>query len=141
MRADAEIDEGLRVLDGVAGHLLLAGGLLVDQLHLERLAALGEKRLRFVARPHLPLVRQIFCRELLHLLLNLLEILRHERPLDHEVVEEALVGGRADAALRAGKQAGDGGGQQVGGAVTEQRQRFRASVGDDAERRVFVDGI
>jgi hypothetical protein len=32
------------------------------------------------------------------------EILRHERTIDDEVVEEAFVGGRTDSALRAGKQ-------------------------------------
>ena len=101
MRADAEVDEGLLVLDRVAGDLRLAFGLLVDQLHLERLAALREERLGFFARPHLALVGKILRRQLLHLLLDGLEVLGHERPLDDEVVEEAFVGRRSDAALRA----------------------------------------
>ena len=44
VRADAEVDEGLAVLDRVAGDLGLAFGLLVDQLHLQRLAARAEER-------------------------------------------------------------------------------------------------
>src|SRR5688572_31097701 len=44
VRADAEVDERVAVLDGVAGDLGLAGRLLVDQLHLQRLAAAVEDR-------------------------------------------------------------------------------------------------
>jgi hypothetical protein len=52
-----------------------------------------------LARPQLALVGQVLLRELAHLRLDALEVLGHERPLDDEVVEEALVGGRPDAAL------------------------------------------
>src|SRR5205823_12706362 len=43
MRPDAEIDERLRIFDRVAGHVLLTGGLLLDQLNLERLSSLREE--------------------------------------------------------------------------------------------------
>ena len=138
VRPDAEIDEGVLVLDRVAGDFALALGLLVDQLHLERLAALREERLGLFARPHLALVDAdpaaassfIFCS-------IALEILGHERPRDDEVVEEPFVGRRADAALHAWKQVRDGGRQQMRRAVTVERQRFRAAVGHDADRRVL----
>src|SRR5258706_832862 len=52
-REDRRPDRSLLVLDRVAGDFGLAFGLLVDQLHLQRLAALREERLRLLARPHL----------------------------------------------------------------------------------------
>ena len=45
VRTDAEVDKRLLVLDRVAGDVRLAFGLLLDQLHLERLAAPAKKRL------------------------------------------------------------------------------------------------
>ena len=56
VRADAEIDEQVAILDRVDGHVLLAVRLLLDELHLQRLAALAEERDRLLARPHLALV-------------------------------------------------------------------------------------
>src|SRR5438309_3390 len=50
VRADTEVDEGFWILDRVAGHLGLAFGLLLDQLYLQRLAALREERLGLLAR-------------------------------------------------------------------------------------------
>ncbi len=116
-----------RILDRVAGDLRLAGGLLFDQLDLQRLTVFGEEAHRFVARPHLPLVRQVLRGELLHLLFDRLEILRHERPVDDEVVEEPVLGRGTDPALRARKQIGDRGGEQVGGAVTVDVQGLGAA--------------
>ena len=48
-----------------------------------------------------------------------LEVLRDERPIDDEVVEEAFVGRRADAALRAGKEIRHGRRHQVRRAVAQ----------------------
>ena len=56
---DAEIDERIAILDRVDGDVLLAGRLLLDQLDLQRLAALAEERDGLVARPHLALVDEI----------------------------------------------------------------------------------
>ncbi len=124
--ADAEIDERVAVLDGVAGDLGLPGGLLFDELNLQRLAVGREELRGLLARPHLPLVRQILRGQLLHLLLDRLEVLRHERPVDDEVVEEPLVGRRTDPALRAWKEVRDGGGHEVCRAVPVQRERLGA---------------
>ena len=51
VRTDAEIEERVLVLDGVDRHVRLAGRLLLDQLHLERLAAPGEEVDGFLPRP------------------------------------------------------------------------------------------
>ena len=48
MRTDAEVDEGLAILDRVAGDLGLTLGLLLNQLDLQRLAALREEVDRFL---------------------------------------------------------------------------------------------
>src|SRR5205085_2069 len=141
MRADAEVDERLLVLDRVAGDVLLAFRLLLYQLHLQRLGAVGEERLRLFARPHLPLVGKVLLRELAHLVLDAIEIFGDERPIDDEVVEEAFVGGRSDAALRAGKKIRHRGGHQVRGAVTQQRQRLGALVRNVADRGVLLEWI
>ena len=125
VRTDAEVDERLLVLDRVAGDRVLTFCLLLDQLHLQRLAAAAEEPLRFLARPHLPLVRQILLRELAHLLLDQLEVLGHERPRDDEVVEEPFVGGRADPALRTRKEIGDRGGEQMRRAVAIEMAALR----------------
>ena len=140
VRPDAEVDERVLVLDGVAGDVPLAFGLFLDQLHLQRLAARGEERLGFLARPELAFVHQILARQLVHLLLDRLEILRHERTRDDEVVEEAFVGCRTDAALRAGEQVRDRRRQQMRGAVAGEQQRFRTPIGDDPHVGVRSSG-
>ncbi len=140
VRPDAEVDEGVLVLDGVAGHLGLAFGLLVDQLHLQRLAALREKCLRVLTRPHLALIDEILLRQLLHLLLDRVEVLRDERTIDHEVVEKAFVGGGTDPALRVRKEIDHRRREQMRRAVAVERQRFGAPVGHDAHRGVLPDG-
>ena len=140
MRADAEIDEGLAVLDRVDRDVRLAGGLLLDQLDLERLTALGEEVDRLLARPQLTLVGQVLRRQRLHLLLDGLEILGHERARDDEVVEEAVVGRRSNAALGPGIQVGDGCRQQVRGAVAVDVQRLRAPVRQQFDARVLAEG-
>jgi hypothetical protein len=141
VRADAEIDERIAILDRVDRHLFLAGRLLFDELHLQRLAALAEKGDGFVPRPHLTLVHEIALGNLAHALLDLLEVFRHERPIDDEVVEEAFVSGRTDAALHVRKELRDRGGEQVSGAVPIHRERFRIFRGQDPHSGIFVERI
>ena len=113
VRADAEIQERVLVLDRVDGHFGLACRLLLDQLHLERLAALREEVDRLLPRPYLPLVDVVLRRELLHLRFDRLEVFRHERTFDDEVVVEAVIDRRTDAALHFRKKRRHRGGQQV----------------------------
>src|SRR2546426_4474745 len=67
---DAEVDERLLVLDGVAGDFLLTFRLLVDELNLQRLPPPCEERLPLFAPPHLTLVDEVLRRGLLPLLLH-----------------------------------------------------------------------
>src|SRR5204863_1498017 len=100
-------------------------------LDLQRLAALLEERLRVLARPHLALVDQILAGEVAHLRFDLLEVVRDERTRDDEVVEEAFISRRTDAALHAGEEIRDGCREQMRRAVAKKRERFGAAVGDD----------
>jgi hypothetical protein len=136
VRADAEVDERVAILDRVARDVGLALRLLLDQLHLERLAALLEKFKRFGARPHLTLVDQILRRQLAHLRFDAIEILRHERPIDDEVVEEPLVDDRADAALGAGEKRGDRRSHQMRGRVARDVERLGRLVRENLHARV-----
>src|SRR6266567_74968 len=113
MWADAKVDEGPLILDRVAGNLGLTLRFFVDQLYFERFAAPGEECLGFLARPHLALVREVLLCQLLHLPLDRLEILRNERAVDDEIVEEAFVRGGTDAALGAGEQVRDRGREEM----------------------------
>jgi len=141
---EAEVDEGVLVLDRIDRDLRRAGRLLFDQLHLERLAAPGEEVDRVLPRPHFVRVGQVLRRELLHLLLDRLEVLRDERARNDEVVVEAVVECRPDAALDAGEEVGHRGGEQVRRAVTVDvkgvgaaiRQDLDAGVGVERERQV-----
>ena len=141
VRPGAEVDEGTRVFDGVAGHGVLAHGLLVDELSLERFAPADEELHRLAARPHLPLVGEVLLRQLSHFPFNRLEVFRHEWTRDDEIVEEPVIGGRANTTLDIGKQDRHGGGQQVGGTVPIQVQRFWAVARDDTDRAVGLQGI
>jgi hypothetical protein len=95
---------------------------------------------RFLARPQLPFVGQILRRQLAHLGFDLLEVFGHERLRHDEVVEEALVGGRTDAALTPGKQVGHRRGEQVRRRVTIEGERVPRRRQDELERCVCVSG-
>ena len=99
----------------------------------------GEEPQRLVARPHLALVDEVLRRQLLHPLFDGLEVLGHERTIDDEVVEEAFVSRRTDAALGAREELRHRRGQQVRRAVPVERERLRAAIGDDREPRVGVE--
>ena len=101
----------------------------------------GEEAERLVARPYLALVDQVLRRQLLHPLFDGLDVLRHERTIDDEVVEEAFVSRRADAALGAGEELGDGRGQEVRRAMPVERERLRVAIGHNRQPRVGVQGI
>ena len=109
---EAEVDElAHRVaLDDVAG-------LLLDQLALQRLALLREQLQRLGLGDQLLLDGPVLLDDVRHPLLDGHEVLGRERLAHEEVVEEAVVGGRTDAALRLGIQLGHRRGQQVGGRV------------------------
>src|SRR5262249_35029997 len=117
--------------DRVTGHFVLACGLFLDQLDLERLATRREKLLGLITRPHLTLVDEILRRQIAHLLFDGLEILRYERLRYDEVVKEAFVRSRTNTALRAGEEICNRRGEQVRRAVAIQKQCFRTFFGND----------
>jgi hypothetical protein len=129
VRADAEVEED--ALDVVARRDRAA--LLLDQLHLQRLAARREVRLGVFLGAQLADEGQVAGRDLAHPLFDGGQILGNEGPLHDEVVVEAVVEGRADAALRPREQLEDRRRQEVRGAVAIEVQRFRIPLGDDAD--------
>ncbi len=138
VRTDTEVDEGLAAAGGVGGHLGLTRGLLLDQLHLQRFALVGEEPQRFLTRPHLAGVGEVARGELLHPLLDCVQVLGCERPFHHEVVEEAFVCRRPDAALGTRIQLRDRRGQQMRGAVPDQAERLGTVSRDDPDDRPVV---
>ena len=144
VRADAEVDEGVSVLDGVAGDLA------TGPRSSPRSAAPSAVR-RAARRTPIASSRGHICRSYgrsaaasSFIFASMrFEILRHERTLDDEIVEEALVGRRADPALRAGKESGHGCRQKVRRAVPIERQRLRIVriCRDDADLRVAVERV
>jgi hypothetical protein len=70
VRADAEVDEGVLVLDRVAGDFRLAFGLLFDQLDLQRLAALSRRTLSLPRAATSGARRQVLRGQLAHLALD-----------------------------------------------------------------------
>ena len=141
VRARAEVDEG--VLDRVARDDRPA--LLLDQLHLQRLAPVAEERLGLRLRHHPALVAQVAGRDLGHLPFDRLEVVGNERTVDDEVVEEAVVDGRSDAAPRLREQRRHRRGQEMRGAVPVEVQglggvgRHEAHLGVGIERVRQID--
>ena len=133
MRADAEIQERLFVLDGVHRDVRLPGRLLVDQLHLERFAAPGEEVDGVLTRPALALVDEVLRGQVLHLRLDRIEVFLHERPFDNKVVVEPVIDGRTDAALDLGEQLRDGGREQVRRRVAIELKRLGVLVGHNPD--------
>ena len=97
MRAEAEVDE---IAHGVALHHVPR--LLLDELALQLLAHLREhlEGLRF--GDELLLDGPVLLDDVGHPLFDGREVLGRERLAHEEVVEEAFVGGRSDAALGVG---------------------------------------
>ena len=138
VRAHTEIDEQVAILDRVDGHVLLALGLFLDELHLQRLAPLAEEPDRLVARPHLTLVDEVAAGNLLHLLLDGVEVFGHERPWNDEIVEEPLISWGAYAALHRGEELRHRGRQQMRRAVTIDGQGLRILVRENPDLRVLL---
>ena len=99
-------------------------GLFLNQLAFQELAHLLEKLQAFFLGEIHALVGQVGLNELLHLRLDLCQIVFGEGLLAVEVVVEAGLRGRPDAGMRVGEKIGDGGGQQMRGGMAENLQPF-----------------
>ena len=117
----------------------LALGQLGDELALVRLLFEGVERLEPVelgAREGL-----LLGDDLVHALLDRLEVLGRERATDVEVVVEAVLDRRADAELGHREEVLDGLGHHVSRRVAQDVECFGALVGDDLDRVAVGDHL
>ncbi len=84
-------------------------------------------------------VGQVLLNELLHLLLDLLEIFGSKRGRTIEVVEESILGCGTMAELGLGEKFEHGGSQQMRGRMPVDFERLRVAVGQDAEVGIFFE--
>ena len=80
-------------------------------------------------------------RELVHLRLELGEVLRRERPVEREVVVEAVLDHRADGDLGIRVDRLHGLREQVRGRVAQDLEAVGILAGDDGDLRVAVDQV
>ena len=136
VRTAADIEPVALAVDG---NFLALGNDIVDDLDLVLLAQLVEDFLRFLAIQHLALDRQIALDDLLHALLDLLEIFRGEGLLAGKIVVEAVLDGRADGDLGAGIEFLNRLRHDMGGIVTHQLKGFLVAGGDDRQLGIVID--
>src|ERR1017187_5162155 len=132
--AAAEIDEAGS--EGVLGEDL--AGLLFDELALHPGFGVLLEALFFGGKD--AFVGEGAGLDLPHLLLDLLEVVGGEGGGAVEIVVEAVVDGRADAELGFGIEFEHGGGEEVGGGVAVDLERFGVPGGEDLNRGVLLDG-
>ncbi len=135
MRAATEVGELAGLVDG---DLLVGLGELLDEVALHEVAFRLEALQAFGARQKFARVGQVLLHQLLHLLLDRLEVFGREWLLAIEVVEEAGLGRRAVAELGLGKELENGGGHQMRGRVAIDFQRLGIAIGEDAELGVLL---
>jgi len=90
-------------------------------------------------RQKLARVRQVLLHQLLHFFLDGLKVLRRERLLAIEVVEESRLGRGTVAELGLGKELEHGGSHQVRRRVTINFQRLRIAIGENAQLRILLE--
>ena len=111
----------------------LALGQVLDELALVRLALESVPRLEPVQLPALERLR--LGHDLAHAALDGGDVLGRERPLDVEVVVEAVLDGGSDGELRHREEVLDRLGHHVGGGVPQHAESVIALLGDDLDRR------
>ena len=112
---------------------LLAPGQVLDDLHLVVLAHIAKLLDGFLAAEHHTLYRQVLLRQLLHALLDRVEVFRGKVVAGGEIVVEAVLDHRADSDLHPGKQLLHRHGQQVGGGVADDFQARLIPLGNNRE--------
>src|SRR5438105_13542049 len=91
MRPAAEVNELPRAVNR---NLFIGLGELLDEMALHEVAFLFELRQPLVPRQKLPRIRNVLLHQLLHLLLDVWQILRRERRRTIKIVEEPALGRR-----------------------------------------------
>ena len=112
-----------------------------DDLRLVGLAHVAEEPDGLVARHHRTLHLEVLSRNLLHLCLDLLQILGGKRTLVGEVVVETVLDHRTDGHLRRGKQALHRLCQQMGGGVADDIDALLVLAGHDGQLGIAFDQI
>ncbi len=135
VRPAAEVGELAGLVDG---DLLVGRGELLDEVALHEVAFRLEALQSFLPRQKFARVRQVLLHQLLHLLLDGLQVFGRERLLAIEVVEEAGLGCRAVAELGLGKKFEHGRGHQVRRGVAINFQRFGIAIGEDAQLDILL---
>ena len=135
MRTGTEI--GKLALGIEADNLILRQ--VLDQFHFVRLVFLLKIRDRLIPRHRVLLNFQIFLDDLLHLRLDLLQIIRGKRRLSVHVIVESVCDGRTDRQLCLRIQSLDGLGHNVGCGVTERPFAFLIVKCQDIKLAVMVD--
>ena len=127
VRPLAEVDERAVLVDRHRRHRRAVGlrlrGEVVEDLDLERLVALGEEGPALVRRQLAADERVVGGDALRHPRLDRGEVVGLERPVELEVVVEAVLDGRPDAELGPGEEVEDGLGHDVGGRVAHRVER------------------
>ena len=134
VRPAAEIDE---FSGGVKRHHRL-GRLFLHQFALESLIGLAVQLDRFRLGHQLALVGHVLRGDLVHLLLDALQVFRRERLLAQEFVEKSVVNRRPDAQFHVGKKLQHRRGKQVRRRMAKHLQRvgILRTSGSPAWRRV-----
>ena len=135
MRAAAEVGELAGLVDG---DLLVGRGELLDEVALHEVAFRLEALQSLLARQKFARVGQVLLYQLLHLLLDGLQVFGRERLLAIEVVEKARLGCRAVAELGLGKKFENGRRHQVCRGMSINLQRFRIAIGQDAHLNILL---
>ncbi len=138
MRAAADVEPLALTVDG---QFLALGDHLVDDLHLVGFTQSGEHLHRLLARPHLTLDRQVALDDLVHALLDLLQIFRGERIVAREVVVEAVLDGGTDGDLGAGIKLLHCLRHYMRGVVANEIECLGVPGGDDGQCGVMVDQV
>ena len=126
VRAAAEVGEFAGAVDR---NLFIGLGELLDEMALHEIAFFFELVESLLARQKFPRVRQVLLHQLLHLLFELLQVVRSKRRWAIEVVEESALGRGAVAELGFGEKLEHGCGKQDGptsaGRLPATRDLFR----------------
>src|SRR5207248_8827466 len=101
MRPAAEIEKLARLVDR---NLFVGRGELLDEVALHPIAFTAKTLQAFVARQELARVRNVLLRQLLHALLDALQVFRSKRRWTIKVIEEATLGWRPVSKLGFRKQ-------------------------------------
>src|ERR1700676_4995291 len=136
MGAAAEVE---KLASLVYGDFFIGLGELLDEMALHEVAFTLELLESFVTRQKFASVRQILLDELLHFLLDLLEIFRRERSRAVKVVEESVLSRRTVAELGLGEEFEHSRGEQVRRRMPIDFERLRIAFLEDAQVGVLVE--